>query len=118
MLPLVAIPIILYSMLAPFGIRLTTPIVWVMSFGDLLVATALIMVAIEVWRSTIASPRTAKRLVIDLAVLIICIIEWFAPWAPSGTFVLLTTTAFVNVVLSAYVAFVVKGQNNVWVSNR
>lgn len=118
MFPLVAIPIALYSILAPFGVRMKTSFVWDMSLGDLLVAMALLMVAVEIWRSTVASPKTAIRLVADLMVLILCIVEWLAPWSHSGTFVLLTIAAFVNVAVSAYVAFVVKGQNNVWVSSR
>jgi len=117
MFPLIAIPIVIYSLLAPFGTPMTTPIVWVMSFEDLLVAAALAMLAVEIWRSTAPTPQTAKHLVASLILLLACIFEWFAPWSPSGTFLLLTLAAFVNLVVSAYVAFVVKGQN-VWISNR
>lgn len=117
MFPLIAIPILVYSVLAPFGVSMTAPVIWVLSLEDLLVGSALAFLSIEIWRSASPTRRTAKRLVADLSVLLICIVEWSLPWpTASGTFAVLTVAAFVNLTASTYVAFVMKGQNNVWVS--
>jgi len=117
MFPLIAIPILVYSVLGPFGINMTTRFIWVLSLEDLLVGSALVFLSIEIWRSASPTRQTAKRLVADLAVLLMCIVEWSLPWpTASGTFAVLTIAAFVNLTASTYVAFVLKGQNNVWVS--
>jgi len=117
-MPALTVPLIIFSALAWWGINLTQPVIWVASSEDVLVVVAWVSVAIEIARSTEATPRTARRLIVDLLLLLLCLGEWCVPWARSGTFLLLTTASFVNLVAPTYVAFVVKGQNNVWITNR
>jgi hypothetical protein len=116
--PLITVPLLIYTVVAPFGIDMSAPLFSLVSFEDLLIIGALIALGVEIWGNTSASPRTPRRLVADLVVHLLVVIEWFAPWSRSGTLVVLTTAAFLNLVVSAYVAFVVKGQNNVWVSTK
>lgn len=117
--PILLIPLVVYNVVAPFGLQMTTPVAWVVSFEDMLTTIALVLLGIEIWRSTNPTPETAKRQVANLIVLLVCLAEWLLPWCNSGVFLVLTVTTFVNLVVSCYVAFVVKGQGrNVWVANR
>lgn len=116
--PAIVVPVVAYTVIAPFGVDLTAPLIGFMSGEDLLVAAAIISAATEIWRSTAASPQVARHLVASLVLLLLVIVEWFEPWNRNGTMALLTLATLIDVVVSGYVAFVVKGQNNIWVSGR
>ena len=117
-LPFLTLPVAIYSLVAPFGVDMNSPLIGGMSVEELLVAMTSILLAAEIWRSTAASPATALHVVASFILLLLVVGEWFAPWNRTSTFVLLTILTGVNLVVSGYVAFVVKGQNNVWIARR
>lgn len=65
-----------------------------MSVADFLLATSFLVVGIEVTRSTAVSPKTPMRLIADLLLVLLIVLEWFPPWIrPSGTLVALAAVA-------------------------
>lgn len=123
MFPLLLIPVAIDNVLAPFGVPMTRPFLWVLpkipvSFEDVTVAVALVLLSVEIWRSTVPTPRTAKNHVAGLLLLLGCVTEVLvAPWCQNGTFLLLTIAVAIDVVVGTYVTLAQKGRN-IWVSNQ
>ena len=116
-LPLLLIPILIYNLVAPFGIRMTVPIVWVLSLEDILTTFALIVLGLELWRSTAPTLRTARHQVANL-MLVLAVLEMaIVPWCRSGTFFTLTLASLITLIDATFVAFITKG-TNVLLSNR
>ena len=117
-MPLLIFPMAAFLALAPF-VNMNAPVISVLTTEDIVLAAAFVVVGVEVCRNAVPTPRTPIRLIADLALLLVSLLEWFLPWTkPSGTLAVLTTATCVNLISSGFVAFVVKGQNNVWISKR
>jgi hypothetical protein len=117
LLPLLLFPIIVYNLAAPF-VDMTTPLLWVLSLGDILTTLALVFVGVELWRSAAPTLQTAERQVANLALFMFAVLELvLAPWCRTGTFFILATATLITLVDCCYVAFTTKG-TNVLVSGR
>lgn len=118
--PPLLIPLAVYNFVALFRAPVTAPFLWVsptivLSLEDILLSITLVLLGVEVWRSV--NPASAKNRVAGLLVLIACIFELvLAPWCQTGTFVTLTIAVAVDLVLSTFVSFALKGRN-IWVSS-
>jgi len=121
--PLLLAPIVIYNILAIFGLTLNAPIVplphgIVLTPEEMLVAVTLIVLSVDVWRSTVPTPRTAKNHVATLLLFVSTVVALVAlPWCATGTFLLLAIATGADLVVGTYVSFALKG-GNVWVSNR
>lgn len=116
--PLLVIPIVVYNLVAPFGMDLSTRVVWVLSTEDILTTLALVFIGVELWRSAISSPRELTQQMANLALFVVAVLELaLIGWCRSGTFFTLTLATLVTLVDANFVAFVTRG-TNVLVSNR
>ena len=114
-IPLLIIPVIVYSVLVIFtggepsaaaalmdNTVFQVPLVsgpWGMKVGDLLIIFALIMMFIELVKSTYTSSSTLVDHGLSMVVFIICLVEFLlAPQAATSTFFLLMVASAIDVI--------------------
>jgi len=107
--PLLLIPFAIYNMIAFLtpGVGWTTPIAtihlmsgqdWVLTWGDLLVAFAMLLLAVEILKSTRLSGRSIVEHVLAIALLGAMLAEFLlVRQAATSTFFLLTMVGLVEV---------------------
>ena len=89
---------------------MTVPIVWVLSLEDILTTFALIVLGLELWRSTAPTLSTARHQVANLMLFVLAVLEMaIVPWCRSGTFFTLTLASLITLIDATFVAFITKG---------
>lgn len=130
--PLLALPVIVYNLIALtlnggfsaidasahmtgqlFNIRMTSNVDWPVSLGDLLLAAALVVLFIELLKST-----TSRRIAIinhsfSMILFIVCLVEFLlAPAFATSTFFLLTLMVLLDV-LAGFIVTIVSARRDI-----
>ena len=130
--PLLALPVLVYNLIALtlnggfsasdasahmtdrlFNIRMTSNVDWPVSLGDLLLAAALVVLFIELLKST-----TSRRIAIinhsfSMILFIICLVEFLlAPAFATSTFFLLTLMVLLDV-LAGFIVTIVSARRDI-----
>jgi len=130
--PLLALPVLVYNLIALtlnggfsaidasahmtdrlFNIRMTSNVDWPVSLGDLLLAAALVVLFIELLKST-----TSRRIAIinhsfSMILFIVCLVEFLlAPAFATSTFFLLTLMVLLDV-LAGFIVTIVSARRDV-----
>jgi hypothetical protein len=113
--PLLLIPFAVYNMIAFLtpGVGWTTPVAtihmmsgqaWVLTWEDLLIAFSILLLAVEIMKSTRMGLRSIVDHVLAMALFIVMLVEFLlVPQAGTSTFFLLTILSLVD----ALVGFIV-----------
>jgi hypothetical protein len=122
--PLLLIPFAIYNMivfLTP-GVGWTTPVAtiqmisgqdWVLTWEDLLIAFAILLLAVEIMKATRMGMRTIVDHVLAMALFIVMLIEFLlVRQAGTSTFFLLTMIALVDV-LTGFIVSIRSSQRQV-----
>ena len=113
-IPLIAIAFILYNALAASGVDLNhvifslpmpsgrppeNPVKWVFTWGDLLIIVTLVMLFIELLKSTYTSTSSLVDHALSMVVMMICLIEFIiVPKAATSVFFIILFAAMIDVV--------------------
>jgi hypothetical protein len=130
--PLLALPVLVYNLIALtlsggfrsvdanarmteqlFSLRMTSQVEWPVSLGDLLLAASLVVLFIELLKST-----TSRRIAIinhslSMILFIVCLVEFLlAPAFATSTFFLLTIMVLLDV-LAGFIVTIVSARRDV-----
>ena len=130
--PLLALPVLVYNLIALtlnggfsaidasahmtdqlFNIRMTSNVDWPVSLGDLLLAAALVVLFIELLKST-----TSRRIAIinhsfSMILFIVCLVEFLlAPAFATSTFFLITLMVVLDV-LAGFIVTIVSARRDI-----
>jgi hypothetical protein len=112
-IPLIAIAFILYNLLALVGVDLGTkifslpmpsgrpdaPVTWSFTWGDLLIIITLVMLFIELLKSTYTSTSSLVDHGLSMLVMIVCLIEFLlVPKAATSVFFIILFATLIDVV--------------------
>lgn len=113
-IPLIAIAFILYNALAAAGVDLNhaifslpmpsgrppeNPVKWVFTWGDLLIIITLVMLFIELLKSTYTSTSSLVDHALSMVVMIICLIEFIlVPKAATSVFFIILFSTLIDVI--------------------
>jgi len=114
--PLLLIPFAVYNMIAFLtpGVGWTTPVVsvhmmsgedWVLTFEDILLAFAILLLAVEIMKSTRIGMRSIVDHVLAMALFVVMLVEFLlVRQAGTSTFFLLTIIGLVDVLVGFIVS--------------
>ncbi len=113
-IPLIAIAFILYNALAAAGVDLNhaifslpmpsgrppeNPVKWIFTWGDLLIIITLVMLFIELLKSTYTSTSSLVDHALSMVVMIICLIEFIlVPKAATSVFFIILFATLIDVI--------------------
>ena len=113
-IPLIAIAFIMYNALAAAGVDLNhvifslpmpsgrppeNPVKWVFTWGDLLIIVTLVMLFVELLKSTYTSTSSLVDHALSMVVMMICLIEFIiVPKAATSVFFIILFSAMIDVV--------------------
>jgi hypothetical protein len=118
MFPALLLPVATYTLLAAVGVPMSTPILSAVTVDDALVLVGLILMAADLWRSATPTPATARRIILNLLLLMACILELATIRScETPAFVIMTAEVAITTVLGGFLAMQLKG-GNVWFSNK
>ena len=127
-IPLLALPVIVYNLIAftsgaggaegamnspLFTIHMPTSAAWVVTLGDLLLAASLVVLFVELLKST-----TSRRIAIinhslSMILFIVCLIEFLlAPVFATSTFFLITVMVLLDV-LAGFIVTIVSARRDI-----
>jgi hypothetical protein len=107
--PLLLLPFAVYNMIAFLtpGVSWTAPVTtvqmmsgqdWVLTWGDVLLAFAVVLLWVEILKSTRIGPRSVMDHILAMALFIVMLVEFLlVPRAASSTFFLLMVLALFDV---------------------
>lgn len=108
-IPLLVVPVALYHFFALIfstqwtaratSIRMVSGVEWVISYGDLLIIFALLLLFGEIFKATRFASRSIVDHVLSMGLFVLMLVE-FLLWAPfaTSTFAILLVTALLDVV--------------------
>jgi hypothetical protein len=126
--PLLVIPFAIYNIIAFLtpGIGWTTPVAtiqmmsgqnWVLTWEDLLLALAILLLAVEIMKATRMGMRAIVNHLLAMALFIVMLIEFLlVPQAGRSTFFLLTMIALVEV-LAGFIVSTRSSERQVEIGN-
>jgi len=113
-IPLIAIAFILYNILALFKVDLghpifavpmpsghapDSPVKWTFTWGDLLIITTLVMLFVELLKSTFANASSLVDHALSLVVMMACLIEFLlVPQAATSVFFVILFATMIDVI--------------------
>ncbi len=112
-IPLIAVAFILYNLMALVGVELGTkifelpmpsgtkeaPVTWKFTWGDLLIIITLVMLFIELLKSTYTSTSSLVDHGLSMLVMIVCLIEFLlVPKAATSVFFIIMFATLIDVV--------------------
>ena len=126
-IPLIAIAFILYNALALSGVDLNhaifslpmpsgrppeNPVKWVFTWGDLLIIITLLMLFIELLKSTYATTSSLVDHALSMVVMIICLIEFIlVPKAATSVFFIILFSTVIDVIAGYTIGISVSRRN-------
>jgi hypothetical protein len=107
-IPLIAVAFILYNALAAFGVDLNQVIFslpmpsaakWVFTWGDMLIIVTLVMLFIELLKSTYTSTSSLVDHALSMIVMMICLVEFIiVPKAATSVFFIILFSTMIDVI--------------------
>lgn len=113
-IPLIAIAFILYNVLALIGVDFSNkifslpmpsgrppenPVNWVFTWGDLLIIVTLLMLFIELLKSTYTSTSSLVDHALSMIVMLVCLVEFLlVPKAATSVFFIIMFAALIDVI--------------------
>ena len=126
--PLLAIPVIIYNLIAftqdpagaqaalsnpLFSIHMPTQANWAVSLGDLLLCAALVVLFVELLKSTTSGKTAIINHSLSMILFIVCLVEFLlAPAFATSTFFLLTIMVLLDV-LAGFIVTIVSARRDV-----
>jgi hypothetical protein len=126
--PLLALPVILYNLIAftsgaanaqatmtdpMFTIAMPTGAAWAVSLGDLLLAASLVVLFVELLKSTTSRGIAIINHSLSMILFIVCLIEFLlAPGFATSTFFLITVMVLLDV-LAGFIVTIVSARRDI-----
>ena len=126
--PLLAIPVIIYNLIAftqdpaaaqaaltnpLFSIRMPTQTSWAISLGDLLLAAALVVLFVELLKSTTSGKTAIINHSLSMILFIVCLVEFLLlPAFATSTFFLITLMVVLDV-LAGFIVTIVSARRDI-----
>ena len=126
--PLLALPVIIYNLIAftsgpagaadamanpLFTIHMPTNAAWVVSLGDLLLAASLVVLFVELLKSTTSRKIAIINHSLSMILFIVCLIEFLlAPVFATSTFFLITLMVLLDV-LAGFIVTIVSARRDI-----
>jgi hypothetical protein len=126
--PLLALPVILYNLIAftsgaadaqatmtdpLFTIAMPTSAAWAVSLGDLLLAASLVVLFVELLKSTTSRGIAIINHSLSMILFIVCLIEFLlAPGFATSTFFLITVMVLLDV-LAGFIVTIVSARRDI-----
>ena len=126
--PLLAIPVIIYNLIAftqdsaaaqaaltnpLFSIRMPTQTSWAISLGDLLLAAALVVLFVELLKSTTSGKTAIINHSLSMILFIICLVQFLLlPAFATSTFFLITLMVVLDV-LAGFIVTIVSARRDI-----
>ena len=131
-IPLLALPVLVYNVIALtlpdgfsavdanlrlgeplFALRMTSNVDWPVGLGDLLLAASLIVLFIELLKSTTSRRNAIINHALSMLLFIVCLVEFLlAPAFATSTFFLLTLMVLLDV-LAGFIVTIVAARRDV-----
>ena len=127
-IPLLAIPVIIYNLIAftqdpsgaqaaltnpLFSIHMPTQASWAISLGDLLLAAALVVLFVELLKSTTSGKTAIINHSLSMILFIVCLVEFLLlPAFATSTFFLITLMV-VLAVLAGFIVTIVSARRDI-----
>jgi hypothetical protein len=135
-IPLLLIPVLAYNLIALtlqgglqavdadtrmgqqlFSVRMTSHIDWVVSLGDLLLAASLVVLFVELLKSTTSRRIAIVNHALSMVLFIICLVEFLlAPACATSVFFLLSVMVLLDV-LAGFIVTIVAARRDVDFTN-
>ena len=120
-IPLIAIAFILYNLLALVGVDLAKPIFalpmpshakWTFTWGDLLIIITLLMLFIELLKSTFTSTSSLVDHALSLVLMMVCLVEFLlADKAATSVFFIILFATMIDVIAGYTIGISVSRRN-------
>lgn len=126
--PLLAIPVIIYNLIAftqdsaaaqaaltnpLFSIRMPTQTSWAISLGDLLLAAALVVLFVELLKSTTSGKTAIINHSLSMILFIVCLVQFLLlPAFATSTFFLITLMVVLDV-LAGFIVTIVSARRDI-----
>lgn len=130
--PLLALPVLVYNLIALtltgglksaeanarmveplFSLRMTSQVQWPVTLGDLLLAASLVVLFIELLKSTTSRQIAIINHSLSMILFIVCLVEFLlAPACATSTFFLLTVMVLLDV-LAGFIVTIVSARRDI-----
>jgi hypothetical protein len=135
-IPLLLLPVLAYNLIALtlqgglqavdadarmsqqlFSVRMTSHIDWMVSLGDLLLAASLVVLFVELLKSTTSRRIAIVNHALSMVLFIVCLVEFLlAPACATSTFFLITLMVLLDV-LAGFIVTIVAARRDVDFTN-